>query len=311
MLSAILEQLLPSGLCWLILSGMIECLNGWGTGMDTIGSTGWTTLLLVLSFAVFAIAINFLGACPNLSVSPAFTIGKTDYYVSGKDVWTGKKNMRGTGGLFLQFIINLIKCMFVFPVVGIINLIMCLIKGDFIGNFESIRSSILGYAILGVAFLAFVIPFGLHKGREIKYDCEKFEYALEDIYYTEGDGDQCIHFDLNVKHPSEEISSICGKLHFYLDGELVESVTYEFIHNRSTTGLLSIEPGDQEDLPEVTISSYFWRGDYDWVELFSQKSDRLVIVHELTEASFMKDMVEAGWEYCETLPTTTIYSLKD
>ena len=45
----------------------------------------------------------------------------------------------------------------------------------------------------------------------------------------------------------------------------------------------------------------------DLVGLFSQNSDHLTIVHELTSASFMRDLITADMEYFETLPDVTLY----
>jgi len=44
------------------------------------------------------------------------------------------------------------------------------------------------------------------------------------------------------------------------------------------------------------------------VGMFAQGSDRLTIVHELTSASFMRDLITADMEYFEKLPDVTLYS---
>lgn len=302
MLKAIFCKIIPSGLSWLYILTMIYCLNGMGTGIDSGVAGSWLCILLILSFMALVIATNSWGNV-HIYSAPAFYLGHSEVHVQGNSVFVTKG---GIVGLF-KLIVNFFKCLLVDPFVGVFRFLGCLFRLDIVG--ESEGNAFLGYVAYIAAVLLLLVPLNTHIDRTKKYDCTQFRYELLDVYYTKEDGTNWTHVDLKIEHPSKEISSVSGNLYFCIDEEVAASTSYNFRHNTSTPGLLSMQGGDKEDLPEVVLTISFRQGKkLDLVGMFAQGSDRLTIVHELTSASFMRDLITAEMEYFEKLPDVTIYS---
>lgn len=269
-------------------------MNGWGTGLDSGVENDWLCFPALLSFIILLITTNAWGGF-DLSISPTFRVGRYDVYLNGNNIDVME---RGSMGL-VKIIINFLKCLFVFPILGIIYLI----KGEYCDN----PNIAAGYKCYTVSLLLLILPLTVHLIRIHNCDSRKFEYELLDVYYTEGDSRNWTHIDLKVTHPSKHVSSIEGKLHFYIDGKHARSLSYEYIQNEVTTGLLTMKPGENEDFSEVSFTVSIQQRNIDLVGLFTEKSDRLMIVHELTNSTFKRGRVSAESVYYKKLPKVSLY----
>lgn len=299
-------KLIISALTWLMIFVMMYVLNGMGSTLDTgIMLDTLYNLMALSSFCALLLATRIWGNF-DISSSPTFRTRTRDVYVSGNRIDVLPKYAMGTSMLVINFFICLL-----YPVIFVIDLIK-MIFGKSSKITISVSNFLVGLIFFGVSALLFVAPLSAHVYRVNKYDCEKLEYKLLDVYYTEGDGTKWTHVDLKVSYPLKEISSVAGTLQFYVDGELHTSEKYSIVHNKVTHGVISIKPGEKEDLSEIEFKTSFPTPQVDLVTLFNERSDRLVIVHQLDEASFMKGIVSAEYnEFFDDMIKVTLYSSEE